>query len=142
MICGVTDTDEGRAALGLSAELSARLGLRLVLAHVIERDARLEGDGDAVLQAERRAAAHMLAQLATEYGVAATAKRREAIGEPAAQLSRIAAEEAADLILVGARTRGRLRGGLECRLARELETETPVPVLIAPPLSRRARLTN
>ena len=51
-------------------------------------------------------------------------------------LSQIAAEEAADLILVGARTRGRLLRGLESRLAEELEAETPVPVLIAPPRAR------
>lgn len=57
---------------------------------------------------------------------------------PAALLGRIAAEEAADLIVVGSRTRGRLRRGLESRLARQLETETPVPVLIAPPRTRRA----
>jgi nucleotide-binding universal stress UspA family protein len=54
-------------------------------------------------------------------------------------LGQIAAEEAADLIVVGARRRGRLRRGLGSRLARELETETPVPVLIAPPRSRTAR---
>jgi hypothetical protein len=38
--------------------------------------------------------------------------------------------------VVGARTRGRLRRGLESRLAGELESETPVPVLIAPPRRR------
>jgi nucleotide-binding universal stress UspA family protein len=56
-------------------------------------------------------------------------------------LGQIAAEEAADLIVVGARSRGRLRRGLESRLADELETETPVPVLIAPPRLRQDRKT-
>ena len=34
MVCSVTDTEEGRGALQLAVELSGRLGLRLVLAHV------------------------------------------------------------------------------------------------------------
>ena len=42
------------------------------------------------------------------------------------------------MIVVGARARGRLRRA-ESRLADELETETPVPVLIAPPRKRCAR---
>jgi nucleotide-binding universal stress UspA family protein len=53
----------------------------------------------------------------------------------------MAAEEAADLIVVGARSRGRLRRGLESRLADELDTETPVPALIAPPRLRQGRQT-
>ncbi len=36
IVCGVTDSDEGRVALVVAAELSERLGLRLVLAHVAE----------------------------------------------------------------------------------------------------------
>jgi len=141
MICGVSDTDEGHAALQLGVDLSERLGLRLVLAHVSKCHAMRGGDAEAV-NGDRQVAAHVLARLASEYGVAETAKCREAVGDAAALISRIAAEEAADLIVVGARARGRLCRGLERRLAGELETETPVPVLIAPPLPRRARLTG
>ena len=54
-------------------------------------------------------------------------------------VSVIAAEEAADLILVGSRERGWPRRGLESRLAAQLETETPVPILIAPPRTRPGR---
>ena len=36
IVCGVADTAEGRRALELAAELSERLGLRLVLAHVAD----------------------------------------------------------------------------------------------------------
>jgi nucleotide-binding universal stress UspA family protein len=42
------------------------------------------------------------------------------------------------MIVVGSRARGRLRRGLESRLARQLETTTRVPVLIAPPGARHA----
>jgi nucleotide-binding universal stress UspA family protein len=41
------------------------------------------------------------------------------------------------VIVVGARSRGRLRRGFESRLADQLETTTPVPVVIAPSRARR-----
>jgi nucleotide-binding universal stress UspA family protein len=71
--------------------------------------------------------------------VADHAECRVAAGDAGSLLGQIAAEGAADLIVVGARARRRLRRGLESRLAERLETETPVPVLIAPPRLRRTR---
>ena len=53
-------------------------------------------------------------------------------------LGQIAAEEAADVIVVGARARG-WRRRLDSSLAAELETETPVPVVIAPPRGNGGR---
>ena len=35
IVCGVTDSAEGRAAAQLAAALAARLGLRLVLVHIV-----------------------------------------------------------------------------------------------------------
>ena len=46
IVCGVTDTNDGRQALAAAVELTERLGLRLVLAHVAEGVASLDGDGD------------------------------------------------------------------------------------------------
>ena len=114
IICSVSDPEDGRAALELAVDLGERLGLRLVLAHV--------GDGTSGLQNGS------LTRLAREYGV----EKREAVGDEAALLARIAAEEAADIIVVAARPRRRFRRGLETTLAGQLETETSVPVLIAP----------
>jgi nucleotide-binding universal stress UspA family protein len=143
IVCGVTDSDEGRGALAVAAELSERLRLRLVLVHVAEGIAPLdvngEGNESVTTRADRKGAARLVARLAAEYGVAGSAEQRSAVGDPAALLGQIAAEEAADLIILGARERGRLRPGLKSRLARQLETETPVPVLIAPPPPRHAR---
>ncbi|MGH3113323.1 MAG: universal stress protein [Gaiellaceae bacterium] len=143
IVCGVTDSEEGRCALEAAAELSERLGLRLVLVHVAEGIAPLDVNGvsseSVTTRADRERAARMGARLAAEHGVADSAEQRSAVGDPAALLGQIAAEEAADMIVLGARERGRLRRGLESRLARQLETETPVPVLIAPPRTRRAR---
>lgn len=143
MVCSVSDTKEGRGALEMAVELSKRLKLRLVLAHVasgITLNDEVSEAGESVsMKANREGATRVLARLAAEYGVT-DAERREAVGDEAAQLGQIAAEEAADVILVGARPRGRLRRGFESRLADELETETQVPVLIAPPRSRAGRL--
>jgi nucleotide-binding universal stress UspA family protein len=142
IVCGVTDTDEGRQALATAVELTERLGLRLVLAHVAEGIGPRKGGGESVtMKCGREGAARLLARLAAEYAVTERAQRRVAVGDVPSLLGQIAAEEAADLIVVGARTRGRLRRGLESRLADELETETPVPVLIAPPRLRQARKT-
>jgi nucleotide-binding universal stress UspA family protein len=134
LVCAVTAEDESADALALGAELSGRLDLRLVIAHPVERVDSLDG---AAAQARRRDAERRLTKLAQELGVGDRAERRVAIGEQAALLGQIAAEEAADVIVVGARTRG-WRKRLESRLADELETETPVPVLIAPPRPRRS----
>ena len=143
IVCGVTDTDEGRQALATAVELAERLRLRLVLAHIAEGIGPLDADADGgesvTMKGGREGAARLLARLAAEYAVTDRAERRVAVGDAPSLLGQIAAEEAADLIVLGARTRGRLRRGIESRLADELETETPVPVLIAPPRLRQAR---
>jgi nucleotide-binding universal stress UspA family protein len=58
-------------------------------------------------------------------------------GDRAELLARVAAEEGADLIVLGS-CKGGFRGRqLRCSLARELEATTQVPVLIAPPQTRK-----
>jgi nucleotide-binding universal stress UspA family protein len=112
MICGVTGTAAGRNAAELAAALAGRLGLRLVLVHV-------SPDG--------------------ETGVPALADNvRVMRGGPAQAIAEVAADEGADLIVVGSRAGGLGRRLLRSGLARELEAATPVPVLVAPP-STRAR---
>jgi nucleotide-binding universal stress UspA family protein len=145
LLCAVTDGEESADALALAAELSERLGLRLVLAHAVDGIAAIGGGGDGgdggesvTMKANRQGAERLLARLVVEHGVAERAEKRVAVGEPATLLGQIAAEEAADVIVVGARARG-WRKRLESRLADELATETPVPVLIAPPRTRQAR---
>jgi nucleotide-binding universal stress UspA family protein len=139
IVCGVDDTEEGRRALELAAELSERLGLRLVLAHVVEGISSLDVDGDesVTMKDSRDGAARLVARLAAEHGLADRGEQRSGVGDAATLLGQIAAEEAADVILVGARSRGRLRRGFESRLADRLESATTVPVVIAPPRTRR-----
>jgi nucleotide-binding universal stress UspA family protein len=144
LICGVTDTDDGRAALELALELRERLALRLVLVHVADGIGAANGTAEdgyesVSMRNDRVGAARLLARLADEYRIGDTAERREAVGDPAAMLGQIAAEEAGDLIVLGSRVRGRFRRGLESRLAEELEATTTVPVVIAPPRDRVQR---
>jgi len=141
IICGVDDSDEGRGAVALGVELSQRLGLRLVLAHVAQgfysHDAAEDGSESVAMKGDRVQAERLLVRLAEEYGITETAERRSGVGDRAALLGQIAAEEAADVILVGSRVRGWRGRGLKSSLAEELKAATPVPILIAPPSSRR-----
>jgi nucleotide-binding universal stress UspA family protein len=141
MICGVADSDEGRAAVELGVELSRRLGLRLVLAHVAQgfypQDAVEDGRESVAMKGDRVQAERLLVTLAEEYGIADTAERRSSVGDRAALLGQIAAEEAADMIVVGSRAHGWRGRGLQSSLAEELKATTAVPILIAPPSSRR-----
>ena len=143
LVCGLTDREDAVGTVELAVELTQRLGMRLVLAHVAEGFApRANGvdiEESVTMKGDRVGAERLLCRLAAEHGVAETAQRRIAVGQPATLLSQIAAEEAADLILVGSRQRGWPRRGLESRLAAQLETETPVPILIAPPRTRLGR---
>jgi nucleotide-binding universal stress UspA family protein len=138
LLCAVTEGDESQEAVALGAELSERLGLRLVLGHAFERArgsyrvGAVEEGETVTTMLDRRIAERRLIEMADHHGVAERAERRIAVGEPAALLAQIAAEEAADVIVVGARARG-WRGRLESSLADRLERETPIPVLIAPP---------
>ena len=115
ILCWVNDTAHGRAALQAAAELSDRLKLRLVLAHVADG---VDGAGENGARTRKQeGAALLVARLASEHGLSDRAERRSAVGDPAALLGQMAAEEAADLIVVGAPAGGRLRRSSESRLA-------------------------
>jgi nucleotide-binding universal stress UspA family protein len=139
LVCAVTDAEESEGVVALGARLSQRLGLRLVLAHAVDGIAAENDDSNesVTMKQSRQGAERRLRHLAEQHGVVATAERRVAIGDPAVLLGQIAAEEAADVIVVGGRSRGWRGRSLDSSLADELETETPVPVLLAPPRMRR-----
>ena len=134
-MCAVSDGEESADALKLGAQLSERLGLRLVLAHAVDGINGTDDEECVAMRANRESAERRLAMLAEAHGLAQRADRRVAVGEPATLLGQIAAEEAADVIVVGAPAHG-WRKRLESRLADELGIETHLPVLIAPPRIR------
>jgi nucleotide-binding universal stress UspA family protein len=117
IVCDVTDPLAGPSAAEFAAALGSRLELRVVLVHVgVEAERRLE---------------------ALARGVGRDAETRVAVGDHAEALARVAAEEGADVVVVGARPAGLGGRNLRWALARELEAATPVPVVVAPPSTRK-----
>ena len=125
IVCGVVDSAEGRAAAQLAAALAARLGLRLVLVHVAAREETGESD---------RPAEQALKEIA--HALDDGAETRLVHGNRVDGLAEVAAEEGADVIVVGSRSHGARGRQLGCALACELEAVQSVPVLIAPPSTR------
>jgi nucleotide-binding universal stress UspA family protein len=74
--------------------------------------------------------------LLAEAAPSAHADARIAVGDRAERLAQIAAEEGADLIIVGLGRGSRLPGRAGSTLASELESTTACPVVIAPPQTR------
>src|SRR3954449_11633072 len=133
IVCGVSEAGEERGVVELARALGARLGLRLVLVHVV--DGLPAGGAERVTSRQRQSGAERtLNELVREVGVGA--EKRVVLGERAEALAQVAAEEGADLIVLGSRTVGLGSRKLRCTLARELEAVTPVPVVVAPPTTR------
>lgn len=134
VVCGVTETDDGRTAVELARALVARLGLRLVLVHVV--DGVPPGTDESLSARQRRTGAErILGEIATDAGDGT--ETRVVVGNRANSLAQVAAEEGADLIVIGSRPAGLGNRKLRCTLARELEAATPVPVVLAPPATRK-----
>jgi nucleotide-binding universal stress UspA family protein len=134
IICDVTDATAGRSAAEFAGALCARLDLRLVLVYVLENVPADAGDSLGARQA-RSGAEQTLDEIAR--GIGHDAEMRLAAGDHAGAVARVAAEEGADLVVVGGRPAGLGRRNLRWTLARQLEAATPVPVLVAPPSTRK-----
>jgi nucleotide-binding universal stress UspA family protein len=133
VVCGVTETPDGRGAAELAGALGRRLGLRLVLVHVV--DGVPPGTQESLTSRQRQAGAErVLAEVAREIG---DAERRVMVGNRAEALAQVAAEEGADLVVIGSRPAGFGNRKLRSTLARELESATSIPVVVAPPTTRR-----
>jgi nucleotide-binding universal stress UspA family protein len=134
IVCDVTNPPVGERAAEFGGALGARLGLRLVLVYVVSGVPAVARESVTGRQ-DRSGAERTLDAMARELGH--EAETRVAAGEHAEALARVAAEEGADLIVVGARQAGVGGRNLRWTLARELEAATPVPVLLALPSTRK-----
>lgn len=120
IVCGVDDSEAARAAVSIASSLAALLARRLVLLHVAEQRrgaavaAGPPADPDEFEDGARRdAREHLLERLMHELGLAASvAERRVEVGDPSSVLLKVAEAEAAELIVVGTRGRGRLAAAL------------------------------
>jgi nucleotide-binding universal stress UspA family protein len=77
----------------------------------------------------------LLDEIAFEFGEGT--ETRILLGNPADALAEVAADEGADLIVIGSRPAGLGSRRLRCALARELEAATHIPVVMAPPVTRK-----
>jgi nucleotide-binding universal stress UspA family protein len=134
IVCDVTDPPAGQNAAEYAGALGARLGLRLVLVYVVSGVPAVARES-LTGRHDRSRAERTLEEIARVVGHAA--ETRVAAGERAEAVARVAAEEGADLVVVAARPAGVGGRKLSWSLARELEAATPVPVLLAPPSTRK-----
>jgi nucleotide-binding universal stress UspA family protein len=134
VVCGVTETPDGRSAAALAGALGTRLGLRLVLVHVV--DGVPPGTHESLSARQRQMGAERaLDEIARDLGDGT--EKRIMLGSRAEGLAQVAAEEGADLVVLGSRPAGFGNRKLRSTLARELEAVTPIPVVVAPPATRK-----
>ena len=131
IVCGVDGSPGAGEAVRVASELSEALGLRLVLAHVATRREGLHGMQD------QEGATRLLERVAQEHELNGDVDRRIELGDRATGLARIAAEEAATLIVVGFGSDYRRRRSLRLGLIAELNGTASCPVLVVPPAARR-----
>jgi nucleotide-binding universal stress UspA family protein len=134
IICAVDETDGVDAAVEVAGELAERFGARILLVSVADGygfGLGIEGGGSVSERQARARARRRLDRLVAEHELP-DEEHRIAVGDPVESVALIAAEEAADVIVVGAR-RGLLGRTLRSSLAAELAATAPCPVVVAPP---------
>jgi nucleotide-binding universal stress UspA family protein len=132
IVCAVDESPGAAEAITVASGLSTNLGLRLVLAHVVDGHNRSNGGGVDGVESQQTGQ-RLLQRLAREHSLESRADHRAEVGDRASELSRIAGEEAAAVIVVGSRRRSRRRRSLISRLSAELRSTAPCPVLVVPP---------
>ncbi len=132
IICTIDDSEGVEAAVQLARRLAERFDARLLLVSIANGLGTETGSGESLSARQARAGAQRrLERIVAEHDLSQE-EHRVAAGDPAEAVAVIAAEEAADLIVVGAR-RGLLGRTLRSALARELAATASCPVVVAPP---------
>lgn len=132
IICTIEDSEGMDASIQVGRRLAERFGARMLLVSIAERFRAGAEDGEGLTAMQARAGAkRRLERIVAEHDLAHE-EHRVAAGDPAEAVAVIAAEEAADLIVVGAR-RGLFGRTLRSSLARELAATTSCPVVVVPP---------
>ncbi len=130
IVCAVDASAGGAEAVRRATELSEGLGLRLVLAHVASGHRLEDGCAGVSGRLAQESAERLLERVVQRHGLQDRAERRAEVGTPADLILRIAAEEGADMIVVGA---SRRRGRFKSALAGELAGAASCPVVVVPP---------
>ena len=139
IICAVDDSEGMDAAVEVAKRIADRFDARMLLVSVADGLGFALGveNGESLSARQAQAGAQRrLERLVAEHDLPAE-EHRVALGDPVESVATIAAEEAADLIVVAAR-RSLLGRSLRCSLAGELASTAPCPVVVAPPEAARA----
>jgi nucleotide-binding universal stress UspA family protein len=143
IVCGVDESDGGRAALAVADDLAARLWARLVLVHV-QPSLRLPGVStvpgavDELRRIEQAEGEALIERLAADHWTASHAEARVAFGEAGGALLEVAAAEGADLLVVGTRGHGAVKRALLGSVSARVASAGGCPVVVAPPAAARA----
>lgn len=143
IVCGVDGSADSQAALKVAVDLAARLGLRLIMANVVEPShapyAGATSLGGAMSQPQFPTTDHqeavakgLLTRLSAATGLE-QADRRVVVGYPAERLAELADDEGAELIVVGSRGRGALKAAFLGSVSTSLIGVAGCPVLVVPP---------
>ena len=127
LICGVEDSPEAAEALRVATRLSLDTGLRLVVVHVEDI-----GPRSAFQTSARQHGRQLLDRVLAKQAVREDLDTRVEVGPAAQALARVAAEEAATLILVGSPSRHCWHLPLRSRLTAELVATADCPVVVVP----------
>jgi nucleotide-binding universal stress UspA family protein len=139
IVCAVDGSEGVDGAVGVAKRLAERFDARILLVSVADGPGFGLGEdgGESVSGRQAEAGAQRrLERLVAEHELP-DEEHRVAVGDPVEAVATIAAEEAADLIVVGSR-RGLLGRTLRSSLAAELASTAPCPVVVAPPVAAAA----
>jgi nucleotide-binding universal stress UspA family protein len=128
LVCGVEDSPEAVEALRVADRVSLEAGLRLVVVHVEDT----LGVGSGIRTGAEQRGRRLLDRVLARQELDRVVDTRVEVGPPAEELARVAAEEAATLILVGSPSRHCLRRRRRSRLTSELVATADCPVVVVP----------
>lgn len=128
IVCAVDDSPEAQEALRVAVRLSGETGLRLVVVHVADT----VGAGADVRRAAEHHGRQLVDRLLAAQGLNGSTDRRVEVGIRSNELARVAAEEAALLIVLGSRSKRWCSGRRMSRLTADLSATADCPVVVVP----------